>query len=542
MVSRISTISLSVEKENRNASTEETADFEKAMEICGNGKYQYTLLLVCGVMFVCVGCQYGANAYILPSAECDLNMRSEEKGLLNVGFLLGSVISALFWGVFAGAYGRRNILLLTLFCDSILTLIGSFSQSFKLFLVFRVISGFLMGAPGSLLYTYLGEFYAEKHRAKSVCFLGFFFTLAWLILPGLAWIIIPLPISFEFYGILYNSWRLFLGVISLPTFIIAIIALMYPESPKFLVSQGKTDEALVILQKIYTVNTGRDKSEFPVKELLPDTEFELKKDKTSVSSTDTLTELIKNIWWQLRTITSPPFLKYAVLLWTIYFTNMFGYYGFSLWLPELFNRFESYYQSYPNVSVTVCELIHNTQLANHNPILEEAFVLLANEATRECKPHIDERVFINSLTINAICLFGNIISGHLANRVARQTMPVATMLIAGIAGLGMYFVNSSLQLLITACIFSLMAATANIVLSSVAVDVFPTHVSAVALCMMACLGRCGAVVSNLAFGMLLDISCEIPIFLLAGITIFGGLLSFLIPSKETKSGKEERIC
>lgn len=102
---------------------------------------------------------------------------------------------------------------------------------------------------------------------------------------------------------------------------------------------------------------------------------------------------------------------------------MFRYYGFSLWLPELFNRFESYYQSYPNVSVTVCELIHNTQLANHNPILEEAFVLLANEATRECKPHIDERVFINSLTINAICLFGNIISGHLANRVSRQTMP-----------------------------------------------------------------------------------------------------------------------
>jgi len=41
-----------------------------------------------------------------------------------------------------------------------------------------------MGAPGSLVYMYLGEFHAEKHRAKSICFLGFFFTLAWLILPG----------------------------------------------------------------------------------------------------------------------------------------------------------------------------------------------------------------------------------------------------------------------------------------------------------------------------------------------------------------------
>lgn len=93
------------------------------------------------------------------------------------------------------------------------------------------------------------------------------------------------------------------------------------------------------------------------------------------------------------------------------------------------------------------------------------------------------------------------------------------MLVAGIAAVGMYFVRSSLQILVTACVFSLMAATANFVITSVAVDVFPTHVSAAAVCMMVCLGRFGAVASNLAFGMLLDLSCEIPIFLVAAITI-----------------------
>ncbi|XP_029157269.1 synaptic vesicle glycoprotein 2C-like [Nylanderia fulva] len=533
MVSRISTISLSIEKENRNASTEEIADFEKAMEICGNGRYQYTFLLVCGVMFLCVGFQYGANAYILPSAECDLHMGSEEKGYLNVAFLMGSVVSALFWGVFAGAYGRRNILLFSFFSDSILTLIGSFSQNFKLFLMFRVISGFLMGGPGSLLYIYLGEFYAEKYRAKSICFIGFFFTLAWLILPGLAWIIIPLPISFEFYGIRYNSWRMFLGAISLPIFIIAMITLMYPESPKFLVSQGKTDEALAIMQKIYAVNTGRDKSEFPVKELLSDAVLELQKDKKSVSSSEILMELTKNIWLQLRTIASPPYIKYGILLWTIYFANMFGFYGFNLWTPELFNRFESYHQLHPNESVTVCELINNKMSLNYT-VLEESSVPLKDENTTECKPHMDEQVFINSLIINTVCLFGNIISGYLANRVGRRTMPVVTMFVAGIAGFGLYFVKSSLQILVTGCIFSMMISTGNFVLSSVAVDIFPTHVSAVAVCMMACLGRCGAIASNLAFGMLLDLSCEIPIFLLGGVSIFGGILSFLIPSKEKK--------
>ncbi|KAH0947845.1 hypothetical protein HN011_004517 [Eciton burchellii] len=531
MVSRISTVSLAVEKEN-DGPKEGTADFEQAMEICENGRYQYTFLVVCGVMFICVGCQYGVNAYILPSAECDLNMGSEEKGLLNVAFLIGTVISALFWGVFAGAYGRRNILLTTLFSDSILTLIASFSQGFKLLLLFRVVSGFLMGAPGSLVYMYLGEFHAEKHRAKSICFLGFFFTLAWLILPGLAWIIIPLPISFEFYGIRYNSWRIFLGALSLPTFAIAMIILTYPESPKFLVSQGKTAEALAILQRIYAVNTGRDKSEFPVKEILSDAVFEVEKNEVPSSSSDVLTDLLKNVWWQLRAITSPPLLKYALLLWIIYFANMFGYYGFGLWLPELFNRFENYHQSHPNASVTVCELIHDTQSLNHT-VPEEPFLLLANGAT-ECKPRIDERVFINSLTINAVCLFGNVASGYLANRVGRRTMPMSMMLVAGIAGLGIYFVRSSLQILVAACVFSLTVATANFVLTSVAVDVFPTHVSAAAVSMMVCLGRTGAVASNLAFGMLLDLSCEIPIFLLAGIILCGGMLCFLIPSKEKK--------
>jgi len=79
--------------------------------------------------------------------------------------------------------------------------------------------------------------------------------------------------------------------------------------------------------------------------------------------------------------------------------------------------------------VTVCELIHDTQSLNHT-VPEEPFLLLANGAVNgtECKPRIDERVFINSLTINAVCLFGNIASGYLANRVGRRTMP-GTLLI-----------------------------------------------------------------------------------------------------------------
>lgn len=37
-----------------------------------------------------------------------------------------------------------------------------------------------------------------------------------------------------------------------------------PESPKFLMSRGRNEEAMVIFKRIYTLNTGRPADEFPV--------------------------------------------------------------------------------------------------------------------------------------------------------------------------------------------------------------------------------------------------------------------------------------
>nr|XP_050857004.1 synaptic vesicle glycoprotein 2A-like isoform X3 [Vespula vulgaris] len=487
MVNRITSISFIVD--NSNGSKEGSADFEKAVRYCGYGRFHYGLMLLCGMMFLSVGFQNSINAYILPSAECDLNLSSADKGLLNVGFLVGGVISSVFWGIFADAYGRRNVLLVTFMVDSVFSIISSFSRSFNSLLIFRAINGFTIGAPGSLIYTYLGEFQSEKYRSKSICYVGFFWTLSWLILPGLAWIIIPLTITIEFN-----------------------------------VSQGKTEEALRILKKIYVINTGESEENYPVKVLLSENTMNTRKEGSSLSAFGLFTVLLKNIWSQIRSISSLPLLKYAILCWTIYFTNMFGYYGLGLWLPELFNRFEIYQKLHPNATITVCELIRKTEILNHTSIkpttLNESVILfpLMNE-TEKCVSTMDEKVFTNALTINAVCLLGNIASGYFANRVGRRTIPVITMLTAGVFGFATYFVKSSLQILVVTCLFSLTIATANFVIGSVVVDIFPTHVGAIAICMMTCFGRIGAIASNLAFGMLLDISCEVPIFLVGSIVI-----------------------
>lgn len=85
---------------------------------------------------------------------------------------------------------------------------------------------------------------------------------------GVAWIIIPLRIKWEYDGFLYNSWRLYYAIIGLPTVVVALVLMTYPESPKFLLYRGKSEEALEILRDIYASNVGRYRSEYPVTKFL----------------------------------------------------------------------------------------------------------------------------------------------------------------------------------------------------------------------------------------------------------------------------------
>ncbi|XP_046478654.1 synaptic vesicle glycoprotein 2C isoform X2 [Neodiprion pinetum] len=526
---------------------DESVEFDRAITLCGYGKYHYELVLLCGLIFMSAGFQNGLNAYILPSAACDLQLSSEEKGLLNVAFLAGGTSSAMLWGIIADVFGRKNILLGTLIADGTITIISSLSQSFQTLFVFRFLNGFVIGAPGCLVFSYLGEFHAEKQRAKSICYVGFFFTLAWLVLPGLAWAIIPMTFELRINGLQFNSWRLFVALVGIPTVISSILLIRFPESPKFLVSQGKSKEALKILRGIFVANTSHSIHDYPVKTLLANDTAIVNEEASIEKSKFGITQLLQSIWKQICYLFTPPLLKYAVLFSIMLFANMFGYYGLGLWLPELFNRFETYYKLHPNTTVTVCELA--TFSVPANPLAEaitqtQNVILVGNSTASDdilkgipCSGTIDEQVFVNTLTVNAVSLLGNVASGYLADRLGRRTMPVGTMVFAGVFGCSIYFLRSASQNLIVACLFSTFIATGNTVLNSVIVDIFPTHVSAMAICLATLSGRIGAIASNLLFGLLLDINCGVPIFLVGGVVIFGGLLGFLIPKKGVITNK-----
>lgn len=85
---------------------------------------------------------------------------------------------------------------------------------------------------------------------------------------ALAWIIIPRDIGYRSPMFLYNSWRIFLAICSIPSVLVAIFLFFLPESPKFLLIRNDHQEALEVFKQIYATNTGNDPETYPVSWLI----------------------------------------------------------------------------------------------------------------------------------------------------------------------------------------------------------------------------------------------------------------------------------
>lgn len=97
--------------------------------------------------------------------------------------------------------------------------------------------------------------------------------VASLYIPSIAWLILSNDFRLPLFGEMnYRPWRLLLLAYTLPGFLAAVMMMTFKESPRYLVAQGREDEALTVLQWIHKKNTGEAEENYPVKKLVPEIE------------------------------------------------------------------------------------------------------------------------------------------------------------------------------------------------------------------------------------------------------------------------------
>lgn len=67
-------------------------DYENALINAGFGKFHYYLLAICGMIYLNTAVGITIISFVLPSATCDFQMTSEDKGWLTAAPMLGNIV------------------------------------------------------------------------------------------------------------------------------------------------------------------------------------------------------------------------------------------------------------------------------------------------------------------------------------------------------------------------------------------------------------------------------------------------------------------
>jgi sugar porter (SP) family MFS transporter len=164
-------------------------------------------------------------------------------GLTVASAVVGTVIGAMTAGIPGDKYGRRDSLRFLAFLYVASAFGCAFAPNWGLLIVFRVIGGLAIGGSSVLGPMYIAEIAPAKWRGRLVGFFQFNVVLGILLA------------YFSNYLVgLFNlgplEWRWKLGIAGVPAAIFLLLLFFIPRSPRWLVKQGRIEEAREVLRLI----------------------------------------------------------------------------------------------------------------------------------------------------------------------------------------------------------------------------------------------------------------------------------------------------
>lgn len=184
-------------------------------------------------------------------------------------------------------------------------------------------------------------------------------------MPLLAWQVINRNWSFAvpFLSIHFKPWRLFVIVCGLPSLISGLGLLVVPESPKYVLGQGRPAEAIQILQRIYQWNGGRARQKQPliIEAITEEQESVAFRTKNGSTSSVGCCFVLRSMWAQTVPLFQKGALKVTLLASVLQFGIFSNSSGVYMWLPEVLNRMNSFMAENPGVERLMCDIIKSTR-------------------------------------------------------------------------------------------------------------------------------------------------------------------------------------
>lgn len=233
---------------------------------------QRKLLLSAGLSWLFDAMDVGMVSFVVAALAKDWSLGPEQVGLLTSMNSIGMAAGAAAAGILADKYGRKAVLLWTLLIFSIASGLSALATGFAVLCALRFVTGFGLGGELPVASTLVSESVPAKERGRAVVLLESFWALGWIAAAVIAYFVIPE------YG-----WRTAFAIGALPALYALYLRRAIDDSPRF---------------------------------------AEIRRQPVPLS------QRFASVW-------SKEYRRSTVMLWILWFTVVFSYYGMFLWLPSV---------------------------------------------------------------------------------------------------------------------------------------------------------------------------------------------------------------
>ncbi|MFJ7408406.1 MULTISPECIES: MFS transporter [unclassified Lysinibacillus] len=231
------------------------------------------LLGVAGVGWLFDAMDVGILSFVITALAVDWDLTKSQMGWIGSINSIGMAVGALAFGIFADKVGRKQVFMWTLILFSVASGISAFTTTLVAFMALRFLVGMGLGGELPVASTLVSESVEAKERGRVVVLLESFWAAGWLIAALISYFVIPT------WG-----WRVALLLTAIPAVYAIYLRWHLPDSPQF------TAKA------------------------------ESKK---------------RSVFLNMREVWSKKYARSTLMLWVLWFTVVFSYYGMFLWLPSV---------------------------------------------------------------------------------------------------------------------------------------------------------------------------------------------------------------
>ncbi|XP_058461564.1 synaptic vesicle glycoprotein 2B-like [Malaya genurostris] len=516
---------ISKDKTSGLSSTTKTRDcvtFDDALSMTKFGKLNYVLIAISGTVLTAFLLETLGISYVIAVAQCDLQLTTKEKGILSGIAFVGVIVSSHLWGFLADTKGRKKVIVPTLCLSFVTSALSSLATGFWSIVILRFLAGFFVSGSSATIYAYLGEFHNKRNRSRAIMGASFVFGIGCLLLPAIAYLVINHEWEFEVpvLSIIYRPWRLFLVVCGLPSLVCGFALLALPESPKFVLHQGNMQASIDTIQWMHLVNSGKTAHKLTIDRILADEEDKQFEERRAVlTNSKGFRAMMKLVWDQTAPLFRKPYLGITAIVCFLHFGTYFTSHGMYMFFPEILNQMVGSTAAGVR-EATVCSIVYRyiNQTAS------------APDDDQICTPQMLEAATYGlSFMLEVIYALGFALIGLVINAVGKLSILVFVFVGCGLSAVLIILVAVP-QVGMGLYMILVMSGFSGSVVNAVIVDLFPTNLRAMAVCIALMFGRLGGVIGANMLGLLLDTHCEWTFAISGAFLGICALLSFFIPN------------